>query len=200
MSRTATLKTELAELGARTELGFDAGGDAVERIKALADELESLNPTPEPARAAALLRGRWRLLYSSFGLQRDTTLARISFNAFPKTPVHVKSLFQEIDPATGLYDNVVTFDGEDGMPGEAVTFGAYQVMDDRRLDVRFTDMLVSGPGVPVKLPIDNARIPPLYSDVVYLDDGFRLNRGSFGNLYVLEREDTAPMRWAREGM
>ncbi|QMW24144.1 PAP/fibrillin family protein [Sandaracinobacteroides saxicola] len=199
MPEISALKVELAELGARTEVGFDAGGADVERIKALAAALEGLNPTAEPSRAVALLRGRWKLLYSSFGLQRDTTLARLSFNVLPKSPIRVKELFQEIDPATGLYDNVVTFDGEDGFPGESVTLGEYAVVDDHRLDVRFTEALVLGPGAPVRLPLDNARIPPLYSDVTFLDDGFRLNRGSFGNLYVLERLDPAPLRWARDG-
>lgn len=199
MSSITSLKLELAELGAMTEVGFDAGGTDVDRIKALAAQLESLNPIEEPARAAAQLRGRWKLLYSSFGLQRETTLARLSFNALPKTAVQVTEIFQEVDPSTGLYDNVVTFTDGDGIPGETVTLGAYQVLDDKRLDVAFSEALVNGPGTPVRLPIDNARIPPLHSDVTYLDDNFRLMRGSFGNLYVLERLDAAPIRWAREG-
>jgi hypothetical protein len=172
----------------------------VERIRTLAEALETCNPTPEPARAAALLRGRWRLLYSSIGLQRETTLARISFNALPRTPVSVTGLFQEIDPATALYDNVVLYDDADGMPGEAVAQGAYQVADDRRMDLRFDAMLVQGPGAPVTLPIDNARIPPLFTDVTFLDENFRLNRGRTDTLYVLERVDPAPMRWARDGL
>lgn len=199
MKDIVALKRELAELGAATEVGFEAGGADVERIKSLAEQLEAMNPTEEPARAAALLRGRWKLLYSSFGLQRATTLARLSFNALPKTDVQVNEIYQEVDPATGLYDNVVTFTDADGMPGETVTLGAYQVLDDRRLDVRFTDALVVSPNAPIRIAIDNARIPPLHSDVTYLDDGFRLMRGSFGNLYVLERLDAAPLRWAREG-
>ena len=189
----AALKAELASVASATDVGFDAGGDAVEAIKRLAGELEAANPTPVTSRADALLKGRWRLLYSSFGLQRDATLARLSFNALPKTPVHVTDLWQEVDPATGLYDNIVDHD-----EGSVVTLGHFTPASDQRLDVVFTDMLVTGLGG-CRVPIDNAKIPPLYSDVTYLDEDFRLNRGSYGSLYILQCVEREPVRWARAG-
>lgn len=189
----ASLKAELAALGAETDAGFDRGGAAVERIKALAAALEGVNPTPAPARAAALLKGRWRLLYSSFGLERETTLARLSFNVLPKTPITVTDLRQEVDPAIGLYDNVVDHEG-----GSVTMLGRFAPRDDHRLDVAFTDVLAVGEGA-ARAPIDNAKIPPLHSDVTYLDDDFRLNRGGFGNLYVLQLVERAPPRWSRDG-
>jgi len=196
MTDVAGIKRELRELGAATELGFDAGGEAVERIKALAAALEAANPTPEPARQAGLLKGRWRLIYSSFGLQRDTTLARLSFNLLPKDPIRVEAIFQEVDPDTGLYDNPVEFMGADGRRGTQVTIGRFEPVDGHRLDVRFTHAMVAGGE---RVVLDNAKLPPMHSDVTYLDDGFRLNRGGFGNLYVLERVDPAPARWSRDG-
>ena len=192
MSTTTALKSELAALAVATDAGFDAGGAAVELIKALAADLEAANPTPAPARAAALLRGRWRLLYSSFGLKREATLARLSFNVLPKTPVTVTDLWQEVDPATGLYDNIV-----DHSAGSVVTVGQFSARDDRRLDVCFTDMIAVGEGA-VRAPIDNSKIPALHSDVTYLDDDFRLNRGGFGNLYVLQLVERSPAGWARD--
>lgn len=190
MPEIADLKAELAALGAATEAGFEAGGADVERIMALATALEALNPTPAPARADALMVGRWRLLWSSFGLNRDTTLARLSFNLLPKQAIRVSGLFQDVDPATGLYDNIVAYDG-----GEAITLGRYSPATDVRLDVVFTDAQATGHG---RLPLDNAKIPPLWSDVVYLDADFRLNRGSFGSLYVMALEERAPQRWSRD--
>ena len=62
MRHASVIKQELAALGAETEVGFRAGPAATARIRELAAELEGMNPTPEPARAASLLRGRWRLL------------------------------------------------------------------------------------------------------------------------------------------
>jgi PAP_fibrillin len=165
----------------------------VEAIKRLAAELEAANPTPVTSRADALLKGRWRLLYSSFGLQRDATLARLSFNVLPKTPVQVTDLWQEVDPATGLYDNIVDHD-----QGSVVTLGRFSPASDQRLDVVFTEMLVTGLGA-TRAPIDNSKIPALHSDVTYLDEDFRLNRGSFGNLYVLQRVEQEPDTWARQG-
>ena len=190
---TAAIKADLARIAGATDVGFDAGGEAVEAIKRLAGELEAANPTPVTSRADALLKGRWRLLYSSFGLQRDSTLARLSFNALPKTPVHVTDLWQEVDPATGLYDNVV-----DHEEGSAITLGQFTPASDQRLDVVFTEMLVTGLGA-ARVPIDNAKIPALYSDVTYLDEDFRLNRGSYGNLYVLQLVTREPKTWARAG-
>lgn len=196
MADIAEIKRELRELGAVTELGFEAGGEAVERIKALAAALEAANPTPAPSREAGLLKGRWRMIYSSFGLQRDTTLARLSFNLLPKDPIRVDAIFQEVDPETGLYDNAVEFTNSDGHPGTQVTIGRFEPVDEHRLDVRFTHAMVAGGD---RVVLDNAKLPPMHSDVTYLDDGFRLNRGGFGNLYVLERVDPMPTRWARDG-
>nr|WP_310524958.1 PAP/fibrillin family protein [Polymorphobacter sp.] len=201
MADIVALKAELGRLGTATELGFEAGGEAIERIKMLAEALEAANPTPVTTRADALLHGRWRLLYSSFGLQRDTTLARLAFNQLPKTAIHVDALWQEVDPATGLYDNVIDFSSADG-PGINVTLGKYTADADQRLGVEFFASLVApttGSSVGRhQIELDTRKFPALYSDVTYLDADFRLNRGSFGNLYVLQLVDRTPTGWSRD--
>ncbi len=196
MADRETLKAELASLGATTEAGFAEGGKRVERIAELAAALEGLNPTAAPARAAGLLRGRWRLIWSSFGLQREATLGRLSFNLLPAEPIRVMRLFQEVDPETGLYDNVVCYEAADGAPGQAVTLGRFSTASDARMDVVFTHAQATGHP---RVVIDNAKIPPLFSDIVYLDEDFRLNRGSFGSLYVLALEHRTPPGWSRDG-
>jgi hypothetical protein len=201
MSTVAALKAELAQLGAATELGFEAGGEAVERIKALAAELEGHNPTPVTTSAHDLLRGRWELLYSSFGLQRDATLGRLAFNQLPKIPIHVERLWQEVDPETGLYDNVVDFTAEAG-PGISVTLGRFTADGDQRLGVHFfAGTAVPAPGSTLdrhRVEFDTRKFPPLHSDVTYLDEDFRLNRGSFGGLYVLKLVERHPATWSRD--
>jgi hypothetical protein len=189
----AALKTRLATVAGGFEGPLSVGGPEADEIVRLAAELEAHNPTPAPAHDGARLRGRWKLLYSSFGLQREATLARLSFNALPKTPVTVTELWQEVDPATGLYDNIV-----DHREGSVVTLGTFKPASDHRLDVLFTDIVTTGMD-PTRVPIDNSKIPPLWSDVVYLDDDFRLNRGAFGNLYVLALVERDLAHWAREG-
>lgn len=197
-ARIFQLKTELAALGAITEVGFKDGGADVERLKRLAHELETLNPTSEPARAAALLRGRWHLIYSSLGLLRTSTLAALSFGSLPKTEVDVVEVFQETNPATGHYDNIIHLIDPEGQPARLVVAGDYLVEDDREMDIRFNRVLLSGENQRVELALDPSRIPPIRTETSFLDEGFRLIRGGNGSLYVLERLDAAPLRWARD--
>jgi hypothetical protein len=198
LSSIPGLKQDLAALGALTEVGFQADEADASRIRVLAAELEALNPTAEPARAASLLRGRWRLLYSNLNLQRTTTLAQLSLGVLPAQPVEVVELYNEVDPATGLYDNVIHFLDQDGTPGIQIMAGQYEVQDDQHIDIVTTEALVIGPGAPIRLSADSVRHPSLKTEVTYLDDGFRLVRGAFGSLYILERLDPAPMRWSRD--
>jgi hypothetical protein len=198
MTDACDLKRELAEPGALTEMGFTETAAPAARIRALAARLEALNPSEEPARASALLRGRWRLLYSNFGFARETNLARLSFNVLPPEPVFVVEMLQEVDPANGHYDNLIVYTDARGEPGQLVMVGEFRALDERQIDIGFTHAVQMGPMGQVRLPIDHGRIPPLQSDISYLDDGFRLHRSSTGNLYMFERLDDAPMRWARE--
>lgn len=198
MRNPSTIKQELAALGAATEVGFRADEADTARIRELALELESLNPTPEPSQAAGLLRGRWRLLYSNFDLQRRTTLAQVSMGVCPNYPIDVVELYNEIDPATGLYDNVIHYLADDGSPGVLVMAGRYAVEDERHIDVRYTEARISGPAAPVVFPASGSRVTSLKIEITYLDDCFRLVRGAYGSLYILERLDPAPMLWSRE--
>ncbi len=193
MPELAALKEELISVASRTDIGFAAGGEAVEEIKRLAAAIELLNPTPEPATADDLMRGRWQLLYSSFGLERDSTLARLSFNMFPKIPVRVCTLWQEVQPERMLYDNIVECD-----EGPVIVEGRYRAQGASRLGVEFYRATASIGVEQYDAPIANDRIPQLHSDVTFLDDDFRLNRGSFGNLYVLALVDRAPRIWSRD--
>ncbi len=199
MRHASSIKQELAALGAATEVGFQAGEADTARIRELASELEAMNPTPEPSQAAGLLRGRWRLLYSNLDLQRSTTLAQVSLGTCPAQPIEVVELYNEIDPATGLYDNVIYYLGEDGSPGTLVMAGNYQVEDENHLDIRYAEARIFGPAAPVVFPAHGSRVTSLKTEITYLDDCFRLVRGAFGSLYILERLDPTPMRWSRDG-
>lgn len=199
MRHASTIKQELAALGAATEVGFQADEADTARIRELALELEAMNPTAEPAQAAGLLRGRWRLLYSNFDLQRRTTLAQVSLGTCPAQPIEVVELYNEIDPATGLYDNVIHYLADDGSPGILVMAGAYQAEDENHLDLRYSEARISGPAAPVVFPAYGSRVSSLKTEITYIDDSFRLARGAYGSLYILERLDPAPMRWSRDG-
>jgi hypothetical protein len=202
MSDLAALKAELCEVSARTDAGFESDDAAVARIKTLAAQVEALNPTPAPNRRADLLDGRWKLLYSSFGLERDTNLRRLSFATLPRAPISVTAIYQEVGTASGQYDNVVGFTTADGTRGWHRTRGVFKPApdDDNRILIDFISNLAHpedasiGEGAwrarlgvteeeaieaPIKAP------PGLYSDITYLDADLRLMRGNIGNLYVL---------------
>ncbi len=195
----ARLKTDLAALGAATEVGFAEGGTEVERLKALARALEAENPTPEPATAQALLKGRCHLLYSSLGLLRETTLARYSFGLLPPEPVTAVEIFQETDPATGHYDNIVHFLDADGAPGVLVLAGDYRVEGESEISISFAHAILATAAGRSVHPLSAPAAGPIRVQISYIDDNFRLIRGAGGSLYVLERLDPHPMRWTRDG-
>jgi hypothetical protein len=214
MTDRATLKAQLRTLSVETDAGFAATPEQNARITELAAALAAANPTPAPARADALIKGRWAMLYSSFGLNRQATLGRLTWNSFPKeSAITVGNLYQEVDPATGNYDNLISFTDRDGRTGWNVVKGRYSPHDDERMDVVFFHTFIApGAGVSeadfrdsldldaemaLSIPMNNDKVPPLHSSVTYLDEDFRLARGSYGNLYVLERAADWDGVWGR---
>ncbi|WP_448584883.1 PAP/fibrillin family protein [Thermaurantiacus sp.] len=197
--RIARLKRELAALGALTLPGFEAGGAATDRLKTLAAELEALNPTPQPALAPQLHRGRWHLLYSSLGLHVETTLARLTFGALPKTVVTVTEVFQETDPETHHYDNVVHLVDAEGVPATLVIAGHFRPEAPDGLRLRFTEAILWREGARERTSIATGHVPAMRTRLSFLDESFRLMRSARGSLYVLERLDPSPAHWARDG-
>ncbi len=203
-STLAQTKTELLSLSATTDAGFESGKDAdiIARIKTLAADVEAQTPTPDPSAHLAKMNGRWKLLYSSFGLERDTNLRRISFGTLPRdAKIRLSGVFQVVDAATGQYDNHVEFTAGD-VPGVHITQGKFipEASDKKRLTITFT----ANAAVPRGTEITDAALraaldvsgdqrldAPLkftgWSDVTYLDADTRLMRGYAGNLYVLVR-------------
>ncbi len=201
----AELKSRLIELAAATDMRFEATKDEEATLQELAAEVEKLNPTPDPATRADLLDGRWRLLYSSFRLTREASLARLSFGKLPEVTVRVEGIYQEVRTASGDYNNLVHFShGE--LKGVQVTKGRFAPADGTRLSVAFhgadarpEDRTMPLPRFAAELGTSPDRLdapleaPGLWSDVVYLDDGLRLMRGAYRNLYVLVRDGAPPV-------
>lgn len=205
MPSLGALKAELLRLSASTDAGFAAKDDSpvVARIVELAGQVEALTPIPRPVDRLALLDGRWRLLYSSFGLARETTLRRISFATLPRDgKIAVTGVYQMVDAASGHYDNHVEFTTPAGLAGVHVTQGRFapQEGSQNRLAIRFvgngvyplaTDASLADLRAALGLAADTPLEAPLafdgWSDVTYLDDDTRLMRGNAGNLYVLTK-------------
>lgn len=202
ISELATLKQELIYISESTHLGFDHTPTAKERIEILAESLVKVNPIPEPTKQMELLQGRWRLLYSTFGLQRETTLQRLSFGKLPNVNVIVTGIFQEVYTDGQEYNNLIELTADSGVQGIALVAGRYTVENSKRLNINFLETSVKSTcselsdsafrealGVDNKSPLASTISFSAWSDITYLDDNFRLMRGNQQNLYVLLRDE-----------
>ncbi len=203
MLSPSTPKNRLLALANGTDLRFGATPALEREMRTLVDEVERCSPVPDPARRPELLEGRWRLLYSSFRLRREPTLAALSFAALPDVTVRVDDVWQDVGAGDGRYDNVVRFSvGE--LRGLQRTRGRYRPAGDRRLAIEFyaTDVVPEDRALPAHRFADalgaaSERLAApletqgLWSDVVYLDAELRLMRGAQGSVYVLVRDGAA---------
>lgn len=204
----SALKAQLLALSASTDAGFESveHSGLIAQIKTLAAAVEARTPTPEPLSHLALMDGRWKLLYSSFGLERDTTLRRISFGTLPRDgKIRVSGVYQMVDHLTGQYDNHVEFTAgakPNDVAGIHITRGRFMPHAENpiRLAITFTgnaalpmEANISEAALRAALGVeaDDALAAPIkfegWSDVTYLDADTRLMRGNAGNLYVLTK-------------
>lgn len=189
--------------GSYDEEGFD---QLMEALK----ELCAMTPTPAPLDNQEFVAGPWRTLFASFGprhtagktLVHDTLLSYQSFNKFPKVPVRVIQLEQEIHAGTYEYNNIAYLENPDGTAkASVITRGTYSDKDEnrQRYQVSFHRVeLISDDGLDdaalreaFGLEPDHPLVVDLkgdfYSDISYCDDDMRVNYGSVGGVYVLER-------------
>lgn len=199
MSNTlASLKQELITISAASNIGFNYTPTTKGQIEELATSLEALNPTPEPTKHTALIQGRWQLLYSTFGLERQTTLQRLSFGKLPNVTVTVTGIFQEVETDSQQYNNLIEFTAGVGISGIVLVSGRYTIENSQRLNIDFLETSVksydnelSNGAFREALGIDdNSHLAATlsfngWSDITYIDENLRLMRGHQNNLYVL---------------
>ena len=202
----AALKAELIAEATRSGVLRKATDEELgARIAELALALEKLNPTPDPTGRPDLYVGRWKTLYSTFNLEKETTLARLSFGKLASGPITVGELYQEVGPEAegAIYDNVVTFTDAAGKPGAKVMKGRFTIEDGHKLGVVFYDVFAiptddramdsfrTDCGIEGVVRREIEKTPPLHSSIIYLDEDLRLNRGVYGGVYVLRKEPGA---------
>ncbi len=211
MTDIATLKSELqaAIAGARPDGTYE---DAVfDRIHAAIAGLTPLTPTPSPFATPDVVQSPWRSLYSQFGprhtagkpTRHQTTMNLQSFNKFPAVDMLVSDIDQEIRIADAHYNNVISVTTLDGAHrAELIVWGRYSidaaavqryVVDFYAVELRAPTGVAAAElraqfGLPVDHPLKSDLKPmKLHSDVVYCDADMRINFGSMGGVYVLER-------------
>lgn len=173
-------------------------------------ELAAATPLPDPLDHQEKVASPWRTLFASFGpkhtagksLEHDTLMSFQSFNKFPKVPIRVTGLEQEIHAVTKEYNNIAYIRNPAG-DAEAmlITRGSYSDGSENRqryevvfhrvellsTDGRDEAALRQAFGLEDEHPLQVELEGKFHSDVAYCDDELRINFGSVGGSYVLER-------------
>ena len=203
-------KKTLFEILSRTDADGKLDEASFELLQHTIDRMDVVSPVQNPIEQPDKVDGRWMTLFASFGVRhsagkprvRPTTLDLLSFNALPAVPIMVSEMYQEIDSGSLAYNNIVDFKTADGnASGSVVVTGTYSRDDDnlKRYHVVFKRAhVVMGSmcsadirlalGVEPDAQVDGAfKVAKIYSDIVYLDDEIRVNKGNMGGSYVLKR-------------
>lgn len=211
MNDCDALKVELRDAidSCRPDGTYD--DDVFDRVHALIEALLPHNPTPRPLDHQGFVESPWASHFAQFGpkhtagkpIRHETSLKLQSFNLFPDLPIKVDELSQEIRVEGAHYNNVT----EIMTPDEAhrarmIMWGRYQIAPDlpQRYSVDFYAVELIAPegvddetlraqfGLEPGGPLRRELKPPkLHSDVVYCDEDMRINFGSMGGVYVLNR-------------
>ena len=211
MSNAAELKQQiLTYVDGLDEMTLPSVAEKDE-LRALCDELCPLTPTPRPIEQQEVPEGVWRTRFASFGakhsdgqpLQHETNLKLQSFGNLPSVPARVTHMHQEIEQESKAYNNVVYVTNSAGDTRAVIVMeGRYSGDDDnpQRYSVEFhrvslrtvdgepADDLREAFGIDADAPLAvEFRPPKLHSDIVYVDEDIRINYGSLGGFYVLQR-------------
>jgi hypothetical protein len=208
---TATIKDELLALLDSQDANGGFSDEGFRRLGELVEAIRAESPYPEPMRTLDRVEGRWEATFAHFGVKHsagktrvhDSTLAMQSWNRFPAAPIRVLRICQEISRQGNAYNNVIDFTSPDGgVEGTIVVRGVFRgeegnaqrfVVDFVRLEIlprgaTSEAALRAGLGLGAGEPlVADMRPPKLSSDVIYLDEGLRINVGSLGGLYLLRR-------------
>lgn len=220
MKSAASLKDLIELIESEDRHGQPWSEGSFAKLGELVAALQPQTQYPAPVDAPQAITGRWETLFAHFGARHsagkpkvhDSNLKVHSFNRFPPSPIRVLRMCQEIDAATAAYNNVVDISAPapDGnaVRGTVIVYGRYRGEDSdrQRFDVDFYRIELR-PGLGVSETDFRAAIafapqdplqaelkpPRLHSNVIYLDDTFRINVGSLGGLYVLRRLSEQPV-------
>ncbi len=185
--------------------------EAYASVRAAIGELVPLTPIPRPHGAQDKVSGPWKTLFAQFGPRHtagkpvihENTLNFVSFSKFPAVRFRNLELEQEIHHVSKDYNNVHVIETLDGRHSfRFATYGRYMVRPEtpQRYEVEFyKSRLWSEEGLSdeeiraafgmqqdVALEVE-VPSPKLHSDIVYCDEEIRINFGSVGGIYVLER-------------
>jgi hypothetical protein len=188
-------KTRLLELVAGSNRGLLASPAQRQAILEQVAQLERRNPTRNPTRAAQLLEGNWRLLYTTSG-------ELLGVDRLPL--VQLGPVYQCIRTATNQVFNLAQLKASP-LPGGLISVAArFDVASGQRLTVGFERFVVGLQGIlgyqdpsqwidalgsdrrflglDLKLKTGDRQG---WIDITYLDENLRIVRGNEGSVFVL---------------
>ncbi len=210
MTESAQMKANLLAVLGQHGRAASLDEDEYTKLNAMIAELEALTPRIA-GEVEHVVEGSWQTEFASFGIkhsmgknqEHDSDLALQSFNRMPKVPVRVSNLIQEIDQATKAYNNVVTLTPPGGeLRANLVVSGTYRIdeTDLKKFHINFYKVgfmlpegvdaaeLRSAFGLASDQPLSvDLPAAKLWSDITYVDQDLRINKGNFGGVYVLSR-------------
>ncbi len=177
-----------------------AKNDEIEEIAYLTQQLESLNPFPQPLLyATSLLDGIWQLNYSTAREIRSLNKLPLGFK--------LKEVYQIIDTKNASFYNLALVKHSSnlfrGYVKVTATFspdiGDNELVPKEKINVNFEKRYIAitniiGLKTPILDPVKvvtarnpEGRIPSLR--VTYIDNTMRIGRGGDGSLFVLSRSN-----------
>jgi hypothetical protein len=211
VTTTMGVKQELlAAIGRADAAGRYAEGD-LDEVHRLVQALVPLTPVPRPFDRQEFVAGPWGTLFAQFGpkhtagkpVVHETDFRLLTFGNLPNKPMRLLSIEQEIHHVGKDYNNVHLVETIDkSLQAHLIVFGRYRLeqAEPQRYGVDFYRVelrpLAGSSGAAVRaafgfeaaqpLSVD-LKPPKLHSDVVYCDDDMRINFGSVGGVYVMNR-------------
>ena len=163
------LKNEVLDLARDTNRGLTESTEQMEKMRALFEKLEKLNPTPNPLKTT-LVNGDWNLEYTT----SDSILGR---GGSPR----VGPIVQMIDTTTLTAQNseTVKYFGLFSVPRKVTA--ELRPVNNQLTDVQFKRFSIGPVGFNAPESFKGSL------DITYVDDELRLSRGDKGNIFVLTR-------------
>ena len=155
----------------QTNRGLDIDSDGVNKMQAMFERLEKLNPTRAPL-ASGLVTGVWDLKYT-------TSAAILGSKSFRR----VGPILQTLDTKALTAENAEVVDYF-GFKISRKVSAELKPISPSEVAVQFKQFSF-GPGDALKIKAPEAFKGRL--DITYVDADFRLSRGDKGNLFVLTR-------------
>lgn len=211
MTDRSELKTELRAAIDNANDDGTYSEQAIDKVHELVNTLVGGTPMPRPIDEQEKVASPWGSLFAQFGpkhtvgkpIVHETNFKLLTFNNFPDKPMRLLHIEQEIHHDSKDYNNVQIVESLDGnVKAHLIVYGRYEIEEEnpKRYMVDFYKVALKGANGETGEELRNAfdfdddqaleigfKPPALHSDVVYCDDELRINFGSIGGVYVMER-------------